>query len=180
MSSKRTVHVLRMGHRFVRDDRVSSHVGLVARAFGAEHIYLVGAEPEVKRSIDAVTLRWGGEFAVELVDDWKAIIRAWRERGGLVVHLTMYGQELGEAMEKIDRLPGNILVIVGAEKVPRPVFEMSDFNAAVGSQPHSEVAALAVFLDRLFKGEELKRSFEAHKVRITPSERGKQLVTVDC
>ena len=51
----------------------------------------------------------------------------------------------------------------------------ADWNVAVGNQPHSEVAALAVFLDRLFHGEELAREFEGG-LKIVPSPRGKEVL----
>ena len=35
----------------------------------------------------------------------------------------------------------------------------ADFNVGVTNQPHSEVASLAVFLDRLFEGRELDREW---------------------
>ena len=38
---------------------------------------------------------------------------------------------------------------MGAEKVPPWVFESADYNVAVGNQPHSEVAALAVALNSI-------------------------------
>ncbi|MEM3184417.1 MAG: tRNA (cytidine(56)-2'-O)-methyltransferase, partial [Candidatus Hadarchaeales archaeon] len=66
---------------------------------------------------------------------------------------------------------------VGAAKVPAEVFELADYNVAIGNQPHSEVAALAVFLDRLFEGKELERDFPNWKLKIIPSERGKHLIT---
>jgi tRNA (cytidine56-2'-O)-methyltransferase len=67
---------------------------------------------------------------------------------------------------------------VGSQKVPSEFFseEVSDFNVAIGNQPHSECASLAVFLDRLFDGEELKKEFENAKVRIVPQKRGKKTV----
>ena len=43
-----------------------------------------------------------------------------------------------------------ILFIVGAEKVPAWVFEMSDYNIAIGNQPHSEVAALAIAMNKIY------------------------------
>jgi tRNA (cytidine56-2'-O)-methyltransferase len=52
---------------------------------------------------------------------------------------------------------------------------MVDYNVAVGGQPHSEVAALAVFLDRLSGGEALKRDFGG-RLRVVPCERGKNVV----
>ena len=34
------IEVLRIGQRILRDDRVTTHVALVARAFGASKIYM--------------------------------------------------------------------------------------------------------------------------------------------
>ena len=34
------IEVLRIGQRVVRDDRVTTHVALVARSFGAQKIYM--------------------------------------------------------------------------------------------------------------------------------------------
>jgi tRNA (cytidine56-2'-O)-methyltransferase len=67
---------------------------------------------------------------------------------------------------------------VGAEKVPAEIYELADWNVAVGNQPHSEVAALAVFLDRLFQGRELDGEFE-DGLKIVPSPRGKQVLYPD-
>jgi tRNA (cytidine56-2'-O)-methyltransferase len=43
----------------------------------------------------------------------------------------------------------------------------------VGNQPHSEIAALAIFLDRLFRGRQLGTEFAGGSLKIVPSERGK-------
>ena len=37
------------------------------------------------------------------------------------------------------------MIVVGAEKVPREIYELADYNVAVGSQPHSEVSAWAYY-----------------------------------
>ncbi|MCL4436856.1 MAG: tRNA (cytidine(56)-2'-O)-methyltransferase [Thaumarchaeota archaeon] len=174
---ERTVHVLRIGHRIVRDDRMTTHICLVARAFGAKKAYLYDADPKIKESIEAVNKRWGGRFEVQVVDEWRRIVREWRSKGGIVVHLTMYGMELDEAVQEVDNSKGNILVVVGAEKVPREMYDLSDFNVSVGNQPHSEVAALAVFLDRLFKGKEFKQRFVYTKYKVVPSRKGKRVIT---
>jgi len=42
------IEVLRIGQRLVRDDRVTTHVALVARAFGATRIYMNEVNPEIK------------------------------------------------------------------------------------------------------------------------------------
>ncbi|MEM1521912.1 MAG: hypothetical protein QXU69_02740 [Thermofilaceae archaeon] len=43
----------------------------------------------------------------------------------------------------------------------------------MGNQPHSEVGALAVFLDRFFGGAELLKEYLDAKIRIIPSPRSK-------
>lgn len=175
MGSRRAVHVLRIGHRLVRDDRSTTHVCLVARAFGAEKIYIFDGDPHVKKTVEDVNRRWGGEFEVDIVDDWRRILRDWKSGGGIIVHLTMYGLKLDDVIDEVRKSKGDILLVVGAEKVPRGLYEESDFNVAVGNQPHSEVAALAVFLDRFFRGEELKRGYIHTKYRIVPSRKGKHV-----
>ncbi|MFZ2183142.1 MAG: tRNA (cytidine(56)-2'-O)-methyltransferase, partial [Methanothrix sp.] len=166
--------VLRLGHRPERDKRVTTHVGLVARAFGAEEMLLCGRDAHVEESLDDVARRWGGDFRLTADASWKGEMVRWKERGGGVVHLTMYGSNLPDVIDEIRRRK-EIMVVVGAEKVPAEVYELADWNVAVGNQPHSEVAALAVFLDRLFQGEELAREFEGG-LKIVPSPRGKEVL----
>jgi tRNA (cytidine56-2'-O)-methyltransferase len=171
--------VLRLGHRYVRDDRLTTHVGLVARAFGASGIHIVGGEAHIKESLDNVTERWGGPFQVELIEDWRAAIKKWREQGGIVVHLTMYGLLVDDVIEEIRSTGKDVLIVVGAEKVPKEVFYLADYNVAIGHQPHSEAAALAIFLDRLYQGEELKISFTHSKIKIMPQRRGKRVLSLE-
>jgi tRNA (cytidine56-2'-O)-methyltransferase len=45
----------------------------------------------------------------------------------------------------------------------------------VGNQPHSECAALAIFLDRFFEGKPLANPFENAKMTIIPQKRGKKI-----
>jgi len=82
----------------------------------------------------------------------------------------MYGERIDEKMEEIednfeDR---DLLVIVGAEKVPRWVYTHVDYNISVGNQPHSEIAALAVFLDRI-QGQKIKQEFKGADIEVVPS-----------
>ena len=112
---------------------------------------------------------------MNIINNWKRILLEWKKKEGIIVHLTMYGLGLDEAIEEVRKTTGDILLIIGSKKVPRKLYEESDFNIAVGNQPHSEVAALAVFLDRLFKGEEFKREFNHAKYRVVSSRKGKQL-----
>lgn len=168
------VVVLRLGHRPERDKRITTHVGLVARAFGAEEMLLSGRDSHVEESLADVTERWGGGFRLRSDISWRGEAAAWKDSGGRIVHLTMYGSNLPDVIEEI-RACDEILVVVGAEKVPAEMYELADWNVAVGNQPHSEVAALAVFLDRLFLGGELRKDFEGG-LKIVPSRRGKQVI----
>jgi len=68
-----------------------------------------------------------------------------------------------------------LLAVVGAEKVPFDVYEAADYNVGVTNQPHSEIASLAVFLDRLFEGEELDREWADADRRVVPKETGKRV-----
>jgi len=176
------IAVLRLGHRPERDKRITTHVALTARAFGAGKIIIAAEEDEhVRESVEDVVRRWGGPFEIEFNPSWKKTLREWRERG-VVVHLTMYGIHVDDAMPKLKeelRAGKDFLIVVGAEKVPREVYELAHYNVAIGNQPHSEVAALAVFLDRLLDGEGLRREFQNAKLRIIPQERGKKVVQLD-
>jgi tRNA (cytidine56-2'-O)-methyltransferase len=168
------VVVLRIGHRPERDKRITTHVGLVARAFGAEEMLLSGRDAHVEESLADVAERWGGGFRLRPDVSWKGETVRWKEAGGKVVHLTMYGSNLPDVIDEI-RECENILIAVGAEKVPAEMYDLADWNVAVGNQPHSEVAALAVFLDRLFMGRELYDAFEGG-LKIVPSPHGKQVL----
>lgn len=164
--------VLRLGHRPGRDKRITTHVALVARAFGASGIILASRDERIKEKIEDVVNRWGGDFFIDFAD-WKEYIRKWK---GIKVHLTMYGLPIDEVMPEIKKHK-DILIIVGAEKVPGEIFKLADYNVAIGNQPHSEVAALAVFLDRYYEGKELKKDFGG-KLRIIPSKNSKIVVGI--
>lgn len=165
------ITVLRLGHRISRDKRITTHVALVARAFGARKMLLDTKDEYLVKRIEKVVGRFGGDFEVETGCNWRRLLETW---DGQVVHLTMYGEPLDDALKRIP--PGaDLLVVIGAEKVPSEVFKAANFNVAVGNQPHSEVAALAIFLDRYFKGEQLKKGFKG-RVRIQPSPSGKKIV----
>jgi len=153
---------------------VTTHVGLVSRAFGADGIIISNTkDTSIEASINKVVKSWGGEFFVRSGEPWKKVIGKWRDEGGLVVHLTMYGMPFEDVLHKVrDR---DLLVVVGAEKMPGDIFRTADLNVAVGNQPHSEVAALALFLDRVFNGSEFKKEFKNGKLKIIPAEKGKKV-----
>ncbi len=167
------VYVLRLGHRPERDKRISTHVALTARAFGAKGIYFDTYDESIFKSVRDVVRRWGGDFFIEHIENWRKFLKDFE---GLKVHLTMYGVPLPEKIEEIKR-SGKILVVVGAEKVPREVYELCDLNVSIGNQPHSEVAALAVFLDRVLDGLVFQLEFPNARIRVIPCERGKNVLT---
>ena len=105
-------------------------------------------------------------------------IRKWKEAGGIVVHLTMYGINMPDCIGVLreEHRARDVMVIVGAEKVPGDVYQMADYNVAAGNQPHSEIAALALFLDWLQQGRELEKPFKDGELKIIPSEHGKNVV----
>jgi tRNA (cytidine56-2'-O)-methyltransferase len=177
-----SVVVLRWGHRPQRDVRLTTHVALTARALGAVGFVLSDVTDEkIKATVEKVSGTWGGAFKFEMGSKWRNTVREWRAKGGCVVHLTAYGENI-QTSDVLDRIRGSgkeILVVVGSQKVPREFYseEYSDFNVAVGNQPHSECAALAIFLDRFFKGEILGKPFVNAKLTIVPMERGKKLTS---
>lgn len=163
--------ILRLGHRPLRDKRITTHVCLVARAFGAEKVVLTERDDALVRTVRGVARRFGGTFEVEVDGrSHRAIIAEWRKAGGQVAHLTMYGERFQDALPQL-RGARDLLLVVGAEKVPGDLYGLADWNVAVGNQPHSEVAALALVLHALRPGAlDAPRGGE---LRIAPAKRGK-------
>ncbi len=165
------IWILRIGHRPDRDKRVTTHVALAARALGAKGIYVDSPDSKLEENIRSVTERFGGDFFIETGTPWRQRLNQFP---GKVVHLTMYGSRVDEALEKVTT-QDDLMIVVGAEKVPAEVYQRADINVSVGNQPHSEIAALAIFLDRLTGGEALYS--ERHgKLEVIPTERGKKVV----
>lgn len=163
--------VLRLGHRPSRDKRVTTHVALTARAFGADEVWVSTKDADLESTVESVVARFGGDFAIRTGLRWREAIRSW---DGQSVHLTMYGQRMDEVLPLLGK-ESNLLVVVGAEKVPRDVYDLADFNVSVGNQPHSEIAALAVFLDRLTEGESLYAE-TGGRMKVVPNPRGKTVI----
>jgi len=168
------ITVLRIGHRISRDKRITTHVALVARAFGADKILIDTKDKNIEKTISSTVKRFGGNFEISTGISKKNIINNW---SGTIVHLTMYGDELEKSIKKIDKNK-DILVIIGAEKVPAYIYEAADFNISVGNQPHSEVAALSIFLDRYTVGTWQNQKFNG-KLEILPTNKGKKVISKD-
>lgn len=169
------IEVLRLGHRVGRDKRITTHVCLTARALGAQAVRIAETDDAVVASVRDVARRFGGTFHVECNTGWKGVVRRWQEAGGVVVHLTMYGQPLTETAQAVKAAGRPVLVVVGAEKVPADLYGMADFNVAAGNQPHSEVAALALLLDRLRDGAWEQDRFAGGDMEVVPTSRGKRM-----
>ncbi|MBR9679959.1 MAG: tRNA (cytidine(56)-2'-O)-methyltransferase [Candidatus Altiarchaeota archaeon] len=173
------ISVLRYGHRLERDKRTTTHIGLVARAFGADKIIVTNTpDRTTEKTLKDIVARWGGSFEFRFEKDWKKVVIDFKKAGAVLVHLTMYGLPVQDKLDEIrvKTIGKDLLIFLGAEKVPAEVYELADYNIAVGSQPHSEIAALAVFLDRFFQGDELETKFSNAKMRIVPQPSGKKMI----
>ena len=178
------IEVLRLSHRLPRDERISTHVALVARAFGASSVYYTGQKDSgFEFSVSRLADQWGRKtvsgsgFSVSYEKSAASFIKKRKRDNFAIVHLTMYGIPINKKLDAM-RLQNKVLIVVGSEQVPREIYELADFNISVTSQPHSEVAALAIALDRLMGGKELEGDgfdFQG-KVRIEPSEKGKKVI----
>jgi tRNA (cytidine56-2'-O)-methyltransferase len=174
---KQRVIVLRIGHRVPRDARVTTHVCLTARALGADGIYISDVQDrELVEGVNSVVQRFGGDFIVEAGKSWRSTINEWKRTGGKVVHLTAYGMPLPKVVEKIRRSKADRLVIVGAEKVPGEIYGLADWNVAVTNQPISEVSALGIFLDWLFRHRRLEVEYSNARIKIIPTAHGKTVL----
>jgi len=171
--------VLRIGHRIPRDERITTHVCLTARALGADGVYISDVhDRELIATVKRVSETFGGNFEVDAGRPWRSTLMDWKRNGGKVIHLTAYGMPLPKVINAIRSADEDKLVVVGAEKVPGDLYGLADWNVAVTNQPISEVSALGIFLDWLFKHKRLEHKFPEYEIRIIPSEHGKN-VTVN-
>lgn len=168
------IEVLRIGQRVVRDDRVTTHVALVSRAFGAKKIFMDEVNPEIKETLDKINKTWGGDFQVEIIENWKSLLKQ-KKKSSKIVHLTMYGEGINEIVTQMKN-EKDVLIVVGAEKVPREVYDLSDYNVSIGNQPHSEISALAVLLDRIQDGKQFSKTYDGAKRTIIPTNQGKKVI----
>tara|TARA_B110000444_G_scaffold234065_1_gene244079 strand:- start:24932 stop:25468 length:537 start_codon:yes stop_codon:yes gene_type:complete len=166
------VDVLRLGYRRGRDPRITTHLALVARALGADGFLLAGDDDqEMFDNLNSVSTRFGGELDTEHVSGL-GHLKKHVENGGVAVHLTMYGEPFRQAIPKIRR-DRPLIIVVGGAKVPGDVYKICQHNVAVGNQPHSEVAALALFMDAWFGESGSERSFKDARLVIEGVNGGK-------
>lgn len=171
------INVLRLDHRRLRDARITTHVCLTARAFGASKVVLSGdKDTKLMENVADVTDRWGGDFKVDYRKNWDNLLDEWKNNGGEVVHLTMYGELVQDAIGDVRGSTKDKLVVVGGSRVPGKVYREADWNISVTTQPHSEVSALAIFLHMYYQGEELDKEFEGGKLKVVPTSHGKKII----
>ena len=176
------IEVLRLGHRLGRDPRITTHLALVSRAMGACSFVLAGDEDEkLFSNIHSVNERFGHGLSCRYEKSPMRMLReianSDEESKPIIIHLTMYGEPFKEVIPNIPKHKP-VVVVVGGAKVPGELFKVSDFNIAVGNQPHSEVAALALFLDSWTDGEGFNREFFEPQLVISPSKSGKDVKEV--
>ncbi|MEM0156821.1 MAG: tRNA (cytidine(56)-2'-O)-methyltransferase [Thermoplasmataceae archaeon] len=165
------ITVLRINHRPYRDKRITTHVALTARALGAGAIVVDTEDEELRDAVNSVTRNFGGNFVIETGKNPMKFLKSFN---GIKIHLTMYGISIDECIGEIREkgLHSDVVVVVGASKVPFEFYEMSDYNVSVSNQPISEVSALAIFLDRYYQGKELNAEFDG-RMHVVPTARGK-------
>ena len=165
------ITVIRIGHRPFRDKRITTHVALVSRAFGADQILVDEKDETLENTVNRVTENFGGNFSIKSGVNWK---KEFRDFKGVRVNLSMYGVNVDDRIENIRMATEgkDMIILVGAEKVPIDAYNIADFNIAISNQPHSEVSALAMFLDRFYKGKELEKKYEG-KMNVIPMDHGK-------
>ncbi|MDP6010735.1 MAG: hypothetical protein QF707_02970 [Candidatus Poseidoniaceae archaeon] len=169
------VVVLRLGHRKGRDPRITTHLGLVARAFGANRFILAGDEDdELFSGLQSVSESFGGRLLTEHTEKPMKWLKEFT-KNGTAVHLTMYGLPFRQVVPSLST-DQPLCVVVGGAKVPRQVYDICQHNLAVGNQPHSEVAALALFLDSFI--EDVPQFADA-RLSIEPNARGKSVLDRD-
>ncbi len=168
------ITILRINHRPFRDKRITTHVALTARAFGADLIIVDEKDDTLAGTVSKVVDNFGGNFEIRTGVEWR---REFKNFPGTKVNLTMYGVPLEKKIDEIRESSKEIMVLVGSEKVPFEAYQMADYNISVTNQPISEVSALAIFLDRFFEGKEMDHPFSG-KINVYPNERGKTVKVI--
>ncbi|MDH5400953.1 MAG: tRNA (cytidine(56)-2'-O)-methyltransferase [Candidatus Heimdallarchaeota archaeon] len=158
------ITILRLDHRQHRDQRMTTHLALISRALGVKNMLYTGErDTNLENSLDDVVKRWGGSFTINYIPGAKSFISNWK---GITIHLTMYGEKHHETIQDIKLLEDPILIIVGGTKVPGYIYDIADFNTAVGWQPQSEAGAIAIFIHELLGSEMLYARYPNSSINI--------------
>ena len=124
------IEILRLGHRIQRDKRISTHVALVSRAFGADRIFYSGQRDKgMEESVLRIVGNFGGDFSISHVNKISELVK-----GKTVVHLTMYGADFREYVDKIQIQTGiNLCIVIYAI-----IFSVRYFGSGRGFQEWSD------------------------------------------
>lgn len=167
------ITVLRLNHRKKRDKRTTTHCALVARAFGANTLVYTGEQDSaLETSINKITKQWGGSFVAKYEKNTKKFLK--RQNKKTIINLTMYGLPIQNEIKHI-RKKKDLIIVIGGSKVPIDIYKLSHYNISITSQPHSEVAALSIFLDHFFMQKELSKSFKRARIKVIPNKCGKTI-----
>tara|TARA_B100000945_G_scaffold73048_1_gene55830 strand:+ start:4184 stop:4663 length:480 start_codon:yes stop_codon:yes gene_type:complete len=157
---------------------------LTARAFGADEVILAGEEDEsALETWRSVSERFGGEFECRYETNPLSFLRRFAKdagdgKPGEIVHLTMYGESWRESLGVIER-NRPMVIVVGGTKVPGEVYRLAKYNISIGNQPHSEVAALGVFLESLIGQIDESTHFQGGDIQVIPSLDRKKVMSLE-
>lgn len=172
------IEVLRLGHRKERDKRLTTHIMLSCRVLNISRVYYAGEKDEkLEKSIQKVEEKWGKCLYVEYIKNPLKLIRDAKNRNYKIIHLTMYGIPYKQKIHEIKE-HDKILIIVGSEKVPNEIYEIANYNIAIGNQPHSELTALTILTYEI-NDHELKECSNHAALKIIPQEKGKKVIMHD-
>ncbi len=167
------IEILRLSHRLPRDCRITTHVALSARAFGATAMHYSGMhDQEMEDAVHKITLRFGGTFTTHYITNEQSFLKQKKKEGYTLIHLTVYGTSFQELPQ--EQTNDKILLIVGGEKVPPYIYHLSDYNISVVNQPYSEVAALSLVLYHIHG---IETDYAHAQRRIIGQKRGKKIET---
>ena len=85
-------------------------------------------------------------------------------------------ESLGESPSNQFLMRKPIIIVVGGTKVSGQVYDLADHNISIGNQPHSEVAALVIFLESWFGPIDEYSRFTSPELRVIPSAVGKTVI----
>lgn len=157
------ITVLSIGEK---NPRVKLNLCLTARAFGAAKIIFVGRrDANISKHISAINGTWGGIFKVDFASSVKSAVEPLTKYKS--VYLTMFGLPLKQLKYTVKTYK-NILLIVTSKEYDKQVGELADFKLSITSQPHSQAAAIAIFLHEFFDGREQAMQFQNAKVKVVP------------
>ena len=116
---------------------------------------------------------------VRVKDERKGwFVYRWRSRHDEVENFIDVQKKkvLERLQQRYDYENGSDFYHCGNGDCPRAIYEKADFNISISNQPHSEISALAIVLDRLHKGKQFDMKFENSVRRIIPTKKGKKVI----